>query len=108
MEGSGADTQPGVPHGEGFVSRAGEEEVGEGQEADAVDRGGVATQCEAAALAVEVPQLGSSVSRAGSQKMSARVEGAAPGRLAVTGQRQQAAATRQIPEPHLQSESTTG
>lgn len=71
MEGCGADTQSGVPHGESFVSRAGEEEVGEGQEADTVDGGGVATQCEAAALAVQVPKLRGSVGRAGSQKVAA-------------------------------------
>lgn len=61
MEGSGTDTQPGVPQSERFVSRGGEEEVGERQEADTVDRGGVAAQCGAAALAVQIPQLGGSV-----------------------------------------------
>lgn len=98
----GAEAQSGIPQGEGFVGRAGEEEVGGGQEEHTVDGGGVATQREATALAVQVPQLGGSVRRAGSKEVTARVEGAAPGWLAVAGEYQHAAAKREIPEAYLQ------
>lgn len=104
MKGGSADSHPGIPQVEGFVSGGGDEKVGEGQEADAVDRGGVATQREAAALAVQVPQLGGSVGGGGGQEVTTRVERAAPGWLAVTGQSQHTEATRKIPETYLQKE----
>lgn len=62
------------------------------------------TQCEMAALAVQVPQLGCCVSRTGGQKVARGVKGAAPGGLAVTTQCQHAAAMKEIPETHLQEE----
>lgn len=64
----------------------------------------MATQREETKLAFQVPQLDCFVGRTGSKEVAAGVEGAPPGDLAVTGQCQHTAATREIPEPHLQEE----
>lgn len=104
MKGRGADSHPSVPKVEGFVGGGGEEEVGEGQEADAVDGGGVTAQREAAALAVHVPQLSGFIRGAGGQEVTTGVEGTAPGRLSVTGESQNTTTMREVPETYLKEE----
>lgn len=93
-EDGGADGRPDVPQDGGFISRGRQQEVGGGQEVDAVDGGLVASKRLATPLAGQVPEFGGSVGGTGGQEVSGGVEGAAPGGLRMTEESQKAAAQR--------------